>query len=117
MSKTIDRVIGETSKAIDFVGDKAGDVITKTAAYAKTAGIEVKIREKYYRLGKLCYSMHHENTDETGAMKDLIKEIDDLCAELEQADKESGKKKTCEVCGAKNNSTDTFCTKCGSKME
>ena len=80
------------------------------------AQLRVKLKERYYELGKVCYSMHKDSTDETGNMKRLIKEIKMLEAQLEFAEDASGKPHVCEFCGAKNAPDNTYCCKCGERL-
>lgn len=116
MKFSIDDLIGGSKEAFDKLAGKAGSAINASKAYVEKAQISVKLKEKFYELGKLCYDMHKNDTDETGNMKKLIKEIKLLEAELELAEEASGKPVICGLCGAKNASDNTFCSKCGEKL-
>ncbi|MBQ5330416.1 MAG: zinc ribbon domain-containing protein [Oscillospiraceae bacterium] len=113
----INRFVESTRSFAGFVSEKATAALDTGKAYAQRANISVKIREKYTELGKVCYEMHENNTDETGKMKRLIGEINLLKSDLRAAEEESGKKKICPYCGNKNYPDDSFCSKCGSRLD
>ena len=117
--------------AINFDNIKAGakDILDKAAAkaneaidYSKTqidrGQLRAKIKEDYCKLGKICYDMHDAGDDRTGEMKQIISEISDLKAKLEEADAAVNAKKTkeCKFCGTANDATSDYCTKCGEKL-
>ena len=116
MKYSIDNFISDSKEVFDKISEKANSAVNVSKAYVEKAQLRVKLREKYYDLGKLCYNMHKNDSDETGNMKNLIKEIKMLEAELEYAEEASGKPKGCSFCGAKNSADNVFCSKCGEKL-
>lgn len=111
-----DNFISDSKDAFDKVTDKAVSAVNVSKAYVEKAQLRVKLREKYYELGKACYDMHDNGIDETGNMKKMIKEIKLLETQLEYAEEASGKPKVCAYCGAKNSSDNLYCAKCGEKL-
>lgn len=116
MKYDLDDFIGDSKAIIDKVSRKTGDAVNVSKAYARKFKLEGSLREKYCILGKLCYDMHEDDTDKTGNMKMLIKEIKMLKAELEYAEEAAGRPKMCGFCGAKNPSGNSFCSQCGEKL-
>lgn len=116
MKYTMDNFISDSKNVIDKITVQAGKAVDVSKAYVERAQLRVKLKDKYYELGRVCYLMHRDDTDETGNMKKLIKEIKLLEAQLEYAEETSGKPKVCSICGSKNNSDNTFCSKCGEKL-
>lgn len=116
MKYGIDDFISDSKGVLDKITVKANEAVNVSKAYVEQAQLRVKLRERFYELGKVCYSMHKEDTDETGRMKFLIKEIKMLEAQLEFAEEASGKPKICALCGEKNDSGNTYCCKCGEKL-
>lgn len=116
MKYGFDNFISDSKDAFDKVTDKALSAVNVSKSYVERAQFRVKLREKYYDLGKTCYDMHNNGTDETGTMKKLIKEIKLLETQLEYAEESSGKPKTCVFCGAKNSNENLYCAKCGEKL-
>ena len=105
-----------------FIRDKAASKANEVVEYSKTqidrAQLRSKINEKYTELGKLCYSMHESDADETGKMKIVINDIKDLENKLNEADKAVNAKKckTCKFCNTQNDADSKFCTKCGEQI-
>lgn len=116
MKYGIDNFISDSKEAIDKLTVKANSAVNVSKAYVEKAQLRVKLKEKYADLGKLCYKMHSEDTDESGNMKKLIKEIKLLEMQLEYAEEASGKPKICVFCGAKNDAENSYCCKCGEKL-
>lgn len=116
MKYDFDDFIGDSKAILDKVSRKTEDAVNVSKAYAQKFKIEGKLREKYYLLGRLCFDMHEDDTDKTGNMKILIKEIKMLKAELEYAEEAAGKPKMCRFCGAKNPTGNSFCANCGEKL-
>lgn len=116
MKYGLDNFISDSKSAIDKLTVKANDAVNVSKAYVEKAQLKVKLREKYYELGKICYSMHKNDNDETGNMKKIIKEIKLLEIQLEDAEEASGKPKICAFCNAKNGSDNAYCSKCGEKL-
>ena len=117
MKYGFDDLIGDSKEAIDKVAAKANNAVSVSKAYAQRAQLRVKLKEKYYELGKVCYNMHATDADESGNMKKLIKEIKLLEAELEYAEEASGKPKVCAYCGAKNQADNLYCSRCGERLK
>lgn len=116
MKYGFDDLISDSKEVLDKLTVKANSAVNVSKAYVEKAQLRVKLKEKYYDLGKVCYNMHCTDADETGNMKKLIKEIKMLEAQLEYAEEASGKPKICAFCGAKNNCDNAFCAKCGEKL-
>ncbi|MCI7767131.1 MAG: hypothetical protein MSJ26_04005 [Oscillospiraceae bacterium] len=116
MNYNMDDFISDSKELFDKLTVKANGAVNVSKAYIEKAQLRVKLREKYYALGKTCYEMHRDGTDTTGNMKMLIKEIKMLEAQLEYAEEASGKPKICKLCGAKNSSDNSYCAKCGEKL-
>lgn len=116
MNYNFDNFITDSKEFFDKLTVKANGAVNVSKAYIEKAQLRVKLRDKYYDLGKLCYDMHRSGADETGNMKILIKEIKMLEAQLEYAEEASGKPKICSLCGAKNSSENSYCAKCGEKL-
>lgn len=113
----INRFIDSTKDFAGFVGQKAGDVFNASKAFAEKTTIEAKINIKYRELGKLCFEMHENGTDETGQMKELIGQISLLKSEIKAAEEQSRTHKVCKYCGTKNAVDDHFCARCGSRLD
>ena len=116
MNYNFDDFISDSKELFDKLTVKANGAVNVSKAYIEKAQLRVKLKDKYYDLGKLCYDMHRSGADETGNMKILIKEIKMLEAQLEYAEEASGKPKICGLCGAKNSSENSYCAKCGEKL-
>ena len=116
MNYDMDNFISDSKDIIDKLTVKAKDAASVSKAYVEKAQLRVKLRDKYYQLGKVCYDMHRSGADETGNMKILIKEIKMLEAQLEYAEEASGRPKVCKLCGAKNSSENSYCAKCGDRL-
>ncbi|UKI15394.1 MAG: hypothetical protein L6V87_06230 [Ruminococcus sp.] len=116
MKYGFDDIVAISKDAVDKITGKANEAVNVSKAYVERAQLRVKLKERYYELGKVCYSMHRDSTDETGNMKRLIKEIKMLEAQLEFAEDASGKPHVCEFCGAKKAPDKTYCCKCGEKL-
>lgn len=116
MKYGIDDFISGTKDVFDKLTVKANEAVNVSKAYVEQAQLRVKLKERFCELGKVCYSMHKEDSDETGKMKFLIKEIKMLEAQLEFAEEASGKPKVCALCGEKNDSGNTYCCKCGERL-
>lgn len=110
-----DIIIG-SKEVIDIISEKAGEAVDASKAYINKTQIRLKIREKYAELGKLCYDMHKNDTDQTGNMKAVIRAISDLEDELKYAAESAEKPKICANCGTKNTADNSFCSKCGNKL-
>lgn len=116
MKYGIDDIISGSKDVFDKVTGTASAAFDVSKAYVEKAQLRVQLRDKFTELGKLCYNMHKTDADETGNMKKLIKEIKKIEADLEIAEEASKKPKVCKLCGAKNASDNTFCSKCGEKL-
>ena len=116
MKYGIDNFISDSKDAIDKLAVKANSAVNVSKAYVEKAQLRDKLKERYAELGKLCYKMHNEDTDESGNMKRLIKDIKTLEMQLEYADEASGRPKVCMYCGAKNDSDNVYCCQCGEKL-
>lgn len=114
-----DDVLIMCGKCIDTVVEKTGEVLDYSKAKLDKSSINVKLREKYQVLGKLCYDMSESGDDETGTMKKLIADIRSLKEDLRNIEEESEKAakfKECRYCNAKNPQTASYCSKCGEKL-
>ncbi len=116
MNYTFDNLISDSKDVLDKLTVKANSAVNVSKAYVEKAQLRVKLREKYYELGKVCYSMHKTDSDETAEMKRIIKEIKVLEVQLECAEEASGTPKACPLCGAKNAADNAFCAKCGERF-
>ena len=116
MNYNMDNFISDSKELFDKLTVKANGAVNVSKAYIEKAQLRVKLRDKYYALGKTCYEMHRDGTDTTGNMKMLIKEVKMLEAQLEYAEEASGKPKVCKLCGAKNSAENSYCAKCGEKL-
>lgn len=116
MKYGIDNFVNDSKDVLDKITVKANSAVSVSKAYVEKAQLRVKLREKYYDLGKTCYNMHCTDADESGNMKRIIKEIKLLEAQLEYAEEASGKPKVCAYCGAKNSADNLYCAKCGEKL-
>lgn len=116
MNYGFDDLISDSKNVIDKLSEKANSAVNVSKAYVEKAQLRVKLKEKYYDLGKLCYSMHETGCDETGNMKKMLKEIKMLEAQLEYAEETVGKPKVCAFCGKKNAADNAFCSQCGEKL-
>lgn len=116
MKYGLDNFISDSKNAFDKLSGKANEALNTSKVYVEKAQLRVKLKEKYYELGKMCYKMHKDDSDETGSMKMLIKEIKSLEAQLEYAEEASAKSKTCGACGTKNSVENSFCSHCGGQL-
>ncbi len=113
----INRFVDTTRDFAGFVGQKAEDLFNVSKSFAERTSIEAKISGKYRELGKLCYEMHENGSDETGRMKELIGQISLLKSDLKAAEEAGKKAKVCKYCGCRNAFDDSFCAKCGSRLD
>ena len=116
MSFNIDDLIYDTKKCIDLVGEKTGSAFEYSKNQVERIRLKGKFRDKLGELGKLCYEMHKTGTDHTGSMKRMMIELEDLEQQIKDAEEAVGTPVVCELCGTKNNSSNTYCTKCGSVL-
>ncbi|MBQ5316590.1 MAG: zinc ribbon domain-containing protein [Oscillospiraceae bacterium] len=116
MNENIERITRGARTIADIVSDQATKAVDMSKAYARSVKLEMSIKDRYTELGKLCYNMYENDTDETGSIKNKIAEIKELKASLRDAEDSSGKKKICPECHSVNNADDCFCAKCGSRL-
>ncbi|MBQ5310586.1 MAG: zinc-ribbon domain-containing protein [Oscillospiraceae bacterium] len=116
MNEKIERIVRGTKTVADIVSEQTTRVAGISKAYARRIKLELALKDRYAELGKLCYNMYENDTDETGSIKSKIAEIKDIKADLRDAEDTSGKKKICPSCHAENNADDSFCARCGSRL-
>ena len=116
MNENIERIVRSTKTVAGIVTEQTTRAVGVSKAYAKRIKLELALRDRYTELGKLCYNMYENDTDETGSIKNKIAEIKDIKAELRDAEDTSGKKKICPECHAENNAEDSFCARCGCRL-
>lgn len=118
MSYKFDNLISDAKVVFDKVAVKTNEAVEYSKTQVERAQMRNKIRDKYYDLGRICYQMHESGNDETGSMKKIITEIEQLKADLKAADEVVSAKqpKACKFCGEKNDSGNLFCKKCGEKL-
>ena len=118
MSYNLDDFVYDAKCVIDKATVKAGEAVDYSKTQLDRAQYRAKIKEKYTELGRLCYSMHETDADETGKMKIIIADIRNLENKLKDAEKavNSKKSKVCKFCLTKNEFDSEYCTKCGEKL-
>ena len=118
MGFNFDNLISDAKVVMDKAAAKANEAVDYSKTQIDRAQLRAKINEKYTELGKLCFSMHETDADETGRMKIVINDLRSLNAKLTEADKavNTKKYKTCKFCLTKNEADSSFCTKCGEKL-
>lgn len=119
MSYNLDDFINDAKKLTDKAVSVANDAVDYSKSQIDRAALRSQIKEKFTVLGKLCYNMKKTDADETGRMKIIFEEIDELEAKLHEADKAVNAKKTkiCPDCGEKNPYSDAYCHKCGCRLD
>ncbi len=117
MNENIERITRGARTVADIVSEQTTKAVGVSKAYAKRVRLELSIKERYAELGKICYNMYENDTDETGSIRNKIAEIKELKTKLRDAEDMSGRKRLCPVCHAENNPEDSFCAKCGSRLD
>lgn len=127
MEEVFDKLKEHASKAKDgalkltkTVIGKTNNVVSQTKLKFAISETEDKIKEIYAEMGKLVYDTYKS----TGAVDDSLAEkcrkIDALvleAAELKEQLAELKETVKCADCGAYNHADDTYCSKCGAKLE
>ena len=117
MSEMTDKAIGITRQCAKMLGETAGKAVDISKGYAKRAKNEVDLRKKFYELGKICYDMYCNGTDESGRIKAKIEEIKEVESAVTDARENSGARRKCPVCGTQNSYGNDFCAKCGTHLK
>ncbi len=116
MKYGMDNLISDSKVVLEKISKTANTAFDVSKAYVEKTQLKVKLREKYYELGKTCYDMHETDIDTRGEMKKLIAEIKMLETEIMCAEEATGKPKVCRFCGAKNSADNNFCSGCGERL-
>ena len=116
----LDDVMVNVKSAANSVGKKTNEIVDYSKLRFTASGLNNEIRKKYQTLGEEVYTSTKIGSEDTKSIELLIKEIDELKAQL-QATKEqityAKNKIICPVCKAELNKDSLFCNKCGSKIE
>ena len=115
-----DDVMVNVKSAANSVGKKTNEIVDYSKLRFTASGLNNEIRKKYQTLGEEVYTSTKIGSEDTKSIELLIKEIDELKAQL-QATKEqityAKNKIICPVCKAELNKDSLFCNKCGAKIE
>lgn len=116
----LDDVMVNVKSAANTVGKKTNEIVDYSKLRFTASGLTNEIRKKYQTLGEEVYTSTKIGSEDTKSIELLIKEIDELKAQL-QATKEqityAKNKIICPVCKAELNKDSLFCNKCGAKIE
>lgn len=106
----------ELSKLLEKIGEGTDIAVTAALKYSELGIMAARVTGKYYRLGRLCYEMHRDDSDETERMKLLITEIKLLEEDIKYAAQAAKRVRNCESCGARNPARNNYCEKCGRRI-
>ena len=130
MKMTINEILEKVKEGLadagDFAVKTAGDasegakkVFNKSKHSVNIMELNSEIDKAYKEIGKLVYLAHRDDAENAEAIEEKIAEIDakiSEIAELRGKIDELSDTKTCTSCGAKNDKSAAFCSKCGSAL-
>ncbi len=115
-----DQIVGKAKEIYDVAAKKTGDVVEVSKLKIDTMKINGQIKELYEKLGQATYSAIKDNTDNSEIVQTVCEQIDSLNEKLTDLYSEIADRQNviiCADCGLKNPMDNTFCGKCGSKMQ
>lgn len=103
----------------EVAGKKTSEFVDTSKVKVNIASLEKKIESEYAELGKMVYKAAKEKADCTDYVNEKVTAID-VIKEQKQAlvDKLNLSRniKVCPKCGAENEQSDVYCSKCGEKL-
>lgn len=116
----LDDVMVNVKSAANSVGKKTNEIVDYSKLRFTASGLNNEIRKKYQTLGEEVYTSTKIGSEDTKSIELLIREIDELKAQLQSTKGQityAKNKIICPVCKAELNKDSLFCNKCGAKIE
>lgn len=116
----LDDVVVNVKSAANTVTKKTNDFVDYSKLRFTASGLSNEIRKKYQTLGEEVYTSTKIGSEDTKSIELLIKEIDELKAQLQSTNELitlAKNKAICPVCKAEINKDSHFCNKCGAKLD
>lgn len=114
-----DEIVNKAKEIAHTAGDKSQEVYEVAKLKIEISSLERKLDTNYVSMGKQCYNSIKNNEDFPD-FKASVEEVDLLKADIsEKQDQINRIKNTvkCESCGAEVASDNSFCPKCGAKLD
>ncbi len=102
------------------VSQKTGDTLEMAKLNMKIFDLNTEIGVSMREIGKIVYDTHTGKVTDENALSEIIKSVDEKNAEIESYKAklaEFKKSVVCAVCGETCSKGDTFCKKCGAKLD
>ena len=115
-----DDIMSSIRSAADTVSKKTEETVEISKLKFNIAKIKGDIEKKYADLGRCVYGACKGAENYQESSNAIVKDIDDLKAELKKAEdelKEITGTFTCPQCGKKCGKGDSFCSGCGRKTD
>ncbi len=116
----LDQIVGKAKEIYDAAAKKTGDVVEISKLKLDAMKINGEIKELYEKLGEAVYISKKDDIDCTEAVSIISEQIDNLNDKLIDLNAEIADRQNvnyCAECGAKNPIDNTFCGKCGTKVQ
>jgi hypothetical protein len=118
-NSTFDDFVLKAKDLADAATKKTGEIVEISRYKYECIKINGEIKRLYEQLGSTVYSMKKYGYENEDLVEAITEEIDDCLDRLDEInDMINGMKKTvvCPVCGSKNETYSSFCSKCGTKL-
>ncbi len=102
------------------VGQKTGDTLEMAKLNMKIFDLNTEIGLSMREIGTIVYDTHTGKVTDENALSEIIKSVDEKNAEIESYRAklaEFKKSVICPVCSETCSKGDTFCKKCGAKLD
>ena len=116
----LDDVYVNVKSAAEAAGQAAGRFVDVSRLRMAAAEIRSEIDKNYRKLGQVVYASAKSEADCPELVEDYVTAIDELTAQLRsvtEAAEAAAPKPKCPACGSTARKGDTFCSKCGTKLE
>lgn len=114
------RAKDETEKFAKAVVEKSSSLINQTKLKCAISENEDKIKELLVAMGEIVYHEYQNGAELTGDIGDKCNSINTLRDEIITLNEKIAKLKDnviCPSCGEYNPNQNTYCSKCGTKLE
>ena len=116
----LDDVMVNVKSAASTVSKKTNSIVDYSKLKFTASGLSNEIRKKYQTLGEEVYACSKIGVEDSMSIELLIKEIDELKAQLQTTNEyitAARHKIICPSCKAELDKDSLFCNKCGAKIE
>lgn len=119
MKDVFDNIISKANDFADFTGQKVGEMIDVSKIKISISNLKNSISKDYEEIGKYYYDQKINGNDNSALIDTLIEDINEKNEKLSELNEEYEQIKNiviCPNCNAKNESENSFCKKCGTKL-